>query len=83
MTTTTNYYLKYKRELMVMILEGENERELISILQRMNLHADKIYSLEEIIKNTNENFLLHYQGGRRIAVKKDSLLGRILLSKVK
>jgi len=32
---------------------------------------------------TLNNYNLHYQGGRRIAVNKDTLLGKILVSKVK
>jgi len=83
MTTKVNYYTKYKRELMVMILEGEIDDELYPILQRMNLHANKIYGLDEMKQNTNSNYFLHYQGGRRIAIKKDSLLGKILISKAK
>jgi len=43
MITKVNYYTKYKRELMVMILEGEIDDELYPILQRMNLHAHKKY----------------------------------------
>ncbi len=82
MTTKVNYYTKYKRELMVMILEGENDDELVSTLQRMNLHAKKIYGLDEIKQNTLTDYFLHYQGGRRIAIKKDSLLGKILIKKV-
>ncbi len=82
MTAKTNYYTKYKRELMVMILEGEHDDELISTLQRMNLHAEKIYGLDEFKKDTLDNYFLHYQGGRRIAIKKDSLLGKILVKKI-
>jgi len=81
--TTVNYYLKYKRELMVMILENENDDELYPILQRMNLHAHKIYGLDEIRQYTLNNYILHYQGGRYIAINKDTLLGKILASKVK
>ncbi len=81
--TTVNYYRKYKRELMVMILENENDDELYPILQRMNLHANKIYGLDEMRKYTTDNFFLHYQGGRIIPIDKTSLLGKILISKVK
>ena len=81
MITKVNYYTKYKRELMVMILEGEIDDELYPILQRMNLHAHKIYGLDEMKQYTLTDYFLHYQGGR-IAIKKDSLLGKILIKKV-
>ena len=81
--TTVNYYRKYKRELMVMILENENDDELYPVLQRMNLHANKIYGLDEMKKYTIDNYFLHYQGGRIVPVDKTSLLGKILISKVK
>jgi len=82
MTTKVNYYTKYKRELMVMILEGEIDDELYPLLQRMNLHGNKIYGLDEMKQYTLTDYFLHYQGGRRIAIKKDSLLGKILIKKV-
>jgi len=80
MTTKVNYYTKYKRELMVMILEGEIDDELYPILQRMNLHAHKTYELNEMKQYTLDNYILNYQSGMRIVIQKNSILGKILES---
>lgn len=80
---STDYYRRYKRELQVAILENEDEEYLTTILQRMNLHAIKIYGLDDMIKNTKDNYILHYQGGRALPIMKSSAIGNKLMKEIK
>lgn len=73
------YYIKYKRELQVAILENEDKELLQELLYHVNANAFKIHSLDDIIKDTKENYILHYQASRRIAVRKDSAIGEKLM----
>lgn len=75
------YYRKYKRELQSAILEGEDKEYLEELLKYVNAHGFRIHSLEDIVKNTKENYILHYQAGRRLPVLKTSTIGRILSKK--
>lgn len=83
MVSNIENYNKYKRLIRVMILEGEKDNKLEDVLPYLNSYTSPLESIDDMKKDTLENFLLHYRGGRRIAIKKDSLLGKILLSKVK
>jgi len=80
---STDYYRRYKRELQVAILEDEDEDYLIKILQRMNLHAIKIYGLDDMIRNTKDKYILHYQGGRALPIMKTSAIGTKLLKEIR
>jgi len=80
---STDYYKKYKRQLQVAILENEDDEYLVTILQRMNLHATKIYGFDDMINDTKDNYILHYQAGRSLPIRKDSAIGIKLLREMK
>ena len=71
------------RELRVAVLEDEQEGYINEILRMVNIHGYKIYSIEEITEKIKAEYLLHYQGSRRIAIRKDSAIGLKLLNEIR
>jgi len=76
-------YKKYKRELQSAILEQEDVEYLEELVKWVNTYGYRIHSLDDFMKDTKDNYILHYQAGRRLPVHKDSAIGIKLLREMK
>ena len=81
-TDTLKYFEKYKKKLQVAILNNEDTEYLEELLIYVNTYSKRIKSLLDYIKDTKENYLLHYQAGRPIPILKTSAIGIKLLHEI-
>jgi len=78
-TDTLKYFEKYKKKLQVAILNNEDTEYLEEILIYVNTYSRRIKSLLDYIKDTKENYIIHYQASRPMPVLKSSTIGTKLI----